>query len=186
MTEAEWVRLIAARLSSDGLGELSGLEVRVGEKLPYGYEIRKYGGDGGSATISYETDLLIVETSQDGTWKPRVVIEAKIRTINTHDAITYSQKAASHRSIHPYLRYGVMLGARGHHPLPGRLYRHGQNFDFMVSFVDFELTSVEWTGFVQLVQSEVTASRDMERLLYDTRGKDRAHFTRLHRRLDLS
>ncbi len=43
-------------------------------------------------------------------WKPRVVVEAKLGKVTTNDAITYSQKASTHRAVHPYLRYGIMLG----------------------------------------------------------------------------
>ena len=32
-------------------------------------------------------------------WKPRVVVEAKLGSITTHDAITYNQKAATHRDF---------------------------------------------------------------------------------------
>lgn len=81
-----------------------------------------------------QTDLSIVEHIDAERWTPRVVVEAKLGSVTTHDAITYSEKAATHRSVHPYLRYGIMLGEREHHPLPGRLYRHGAQFDFMVSF----------------------------------------------------
>ena len=31
-------------------------------------------------------------------------------------------------------RYGIMIGGHGHYPLPGRLFRYGTNFDFMISF----------------------------------------------------
>jgi len=57
---------------------------------------------------THETDLLVVENLDEVKWTPRVVIEAKGNgAINTHDAITYSHKAATHRQVHPYLRYGL-------------------------------------------------------------------------------
>ena len=126
-----------------------------------------------------------MEREDDGRWTPRVVVEAKVGSINTHDAITYSQKAVAHRSVHPYLRYGVMLGNRRHYPLPGRLCRHGSTFDFLISFEGFEPSEQEMRGFNQLLQEEVEASRSLEKVLYGIRKKDRDHYTVLHRQLVL-
>ena len=88
--------------------------------------------------ISYETDILVGEHITDQIWKPRIIIEAKIGRITTHDAITYSRKALTHKNVHPYLRYGILIGNRSHHPLPGRLFRHGENFDFMQSWISYK------------------------------------------------
>ena len=114
-----------------------------------------------------------------------VIIEAKVRSVTTHDAITYSQKAAAHRSVHPYLRYGIALGIMGATPLPGRLYRHGQHLDFMYAFRGAQPTPKEWTRFLKLIRDEVAASRHMEALLYQVRGKDRQRHVLLHRKLVL-
>ncbi|GAB4286004.1 MAG: hypothetical protein Kow0081_4020 [Candidatus Dojkabacteria bacterium] len=65
-------------------------------------------------------------------------IEAKINSVTTHDAITYSQKAQTHKNVHSYLRYGILIGNRKDYALPGRLFRHGQHFDFMLSWKSFE------------------------------------------------
>ena len=48
-----------------------------------------------------------------------------------------------------------MLGHRRHFPLPGRLYRHGAHFDFMMSFVGYEPTTEEMESFVKLLKSEI-------------------------------
>lgn len=103
--------------------------------------------------------------------------------INTHDAITYSQKAANHKSVFPYLRYGIMLGNRQHHPLPGRLYRHGTQFDFMISFREYEPMAKEITTFEKVLLEEVQASRTLENMIYQSRKRDREHHTVLHRKL---
>jgi hypothetical protein len=135
--ESEWVDMIAEKVRQSAISHASRLRAETGLKLPYGHEIREYGDSRKTTSSRFQTDLAIVEDTEDGGWKPRLVIEAKIRRITTHDAITYSHKAGAHRAVHPYLRYGVMLGARGTWPLPGRLYRHGTQFDFVISFVDF-------------------------------------------------
>lgn len=112
------------------------LTVHTGAKLPYANEVRSYVDTAAAAseTMDYETDLLVFECQDARTWTPRVVAEAKCRgSITTHDAITYSHNVLAHRQVHPYLRYGILIGKREHYPLPGRLFRHGTQFDFMLS-----------------------------------------------------
>jgi len=72
--------------------------------------------------IKYETDLIICQNLSENEWKPRIIIEGKLNSVTTHDAITYSQKAATHKNVHPFLRYGILIGNRKHFPLPGRLF----------------------------------------------------------------
>jgi hypothetical protein len=133
----------------------------------------------------FQTDLALIESLGGDQWKPRVVVEAKIGTVDTHDAITYSQKAAAHRRVHSFLRYGIMLGNREHYPLPGRLYRHGAEFDFMASFASFEPTESEIDAFVDVLRLEVAASKTLERILYESRSPGREKYTILHRQLVL-
>ena len=114
MTETEWVELMAARLRSRLADE--SVRVQTGLKLAYEHEITSYGAQNESRISEFQTDLALVEFFGDGRWKPRVVVEAKIGSVTTHDAITYSQKAAAHRGVHSYLRYGIMLGNREHYP----------------------------------------------------------------------
>lgn len=181
--ETEWVKVVADAVG-EGLGNSDeSLAIRIQAKLPYGYEIRAYGEKPETEEISFATDFIVVESSSNGTWKPRVVVEAKVTNINTHDAITYSHKAANHKAIFPYLRYGMMLGNRQHYPLPGRLYRHGTQFDFMISFREYSLSTSELEAFRKLLLEEVQASRTLENMIYQSRKKDRDHHTLLHRKL---
>jgi hypothetical protein len=182
VSEAQWVELVASRLAAGRpLGD--SVQVRTGLKLSYGHEIVSYGQRHDTKTISFQTDLAIVEDLADGLWRPRVVVEAKVGKVTTHDAITYSQKASAHRAVHPYLRYGIMLGDRQHYPLPGRLYRHGAQFDFMISFRAHEPAAEELGALIDILRSEIEASRTLERLLYDSRRHDRDRYTVLHRKL---
>jgi hypothetical protein len=187
MTEAEWVNLMARRVRATSMFRRDGLELKTGFRLAYGFEISAHDHDGKPNTVrtSFETDFAIVEREKDGTWRPRVIVEAKITGVSTHDAITYSNKAAAHRSVYPYLRYGVMLGNRGNSPLPGRLYRHGSQFDFMISFRRFRPSNVEMEYFLRLLRREVQASRTMEKLLFESRKQSRDRFTILHRKLEV-
>ena len=186
MTEAQWVESIASALQPVLPGARKTLTVVTGKRIAYGHEILGYTGpDPNVSTNSFQTDLAILELGTGDEWRPRVIVEAKIGSITTHDAITYSHKAQLHRTVHPYLRYGVMLGQRGRFPLPGRLFRHGQHFDFMFSFEKSKPLQAELAAFARLIKYEVEASRRFEKVLYDSRKRNREHFTLLHRRLAL-
>ena len=151
MKETEWAKLVAEKIDS----ELSSFKVEAGKKLAYANEIVEYGEDDTLYNkMAYETDILIYEINKNNTWKPRVVIETKIDRVTTHDSITYSQKAATHKYVHPYLRYGIFLGHRGNHPLPGRLFRHGAHFDFMISWQDFEPKDYEWKALKGIIKKK--------------------------------
>jgi hypothetical protein len=79
-----------------------------------------------------------------------------------------------------------MLGARQNYPLPGRLYRHGTQFDFMISFKEYTLSSKELEAFRDVLLEEVRASQALENMIYQSRRRDRDHHTLFHRRLMLS
>ncbi len=185
MRETEWVEIVAEAVRADvkNSNQDQSLRVRTQLKIPYGYEIIAYGKERVSEINPFTTDFAVVEEQEDGSWKPRVVVEAKLNNISTHDVITYSQKAAHHRSVFPYLRYGIMLGNRQHYPLPGRLYRHGTQFDFMISFKEHEPTQREIRAFLNLLLEEVRASKALENMIYQSRRKDRDYYTLFHRRL---
>ena len=187
MNEQEWVKSVVEALE-DPLRDHDGkLEMSWGTKLPYAHEIRTYSEpDPDIRPFSYETDILVKEHVSSSQWTPRLIIEAKLDRVTTHDAITYSQKAFTHKTVHPYLRYGILIGNRGHFPLPGRLVRHGAHFDFMLSMETFEPSSVELRTLLQLIGAEVTASRHLEEILYESRKTDRKRYWCLHRRLELT
>ena len=108
MTENEWTRIIADKLSSS----IAPLTLSTQQKIPYLQEIESYSIDwipNYRAPDSFETDMAIYE-QKDSVIIPTVIIEAKIKTVTTHDAITYSRKAELHKNVMPFLRYGIMLG----------------------------------------------------------------------------
>jgi len=180
--ERAWVRDLVPRLQAALAAVEPALEVRDGYRLAYSREILSYHGTEPEreAGMRYETDLLVVEHIPRG-WTPRVVVEAKLRSVTTHDAITYSQKAATHKHVHPYLRYGIFLGARAHSPLPGRLFRHGAHFDFMVSWQALEPSAEEFEAFTALLVDEVRASRLLQEIMFNTRARRRVGYTLLQK-----
>jgi hypothetical protein len=190
-SEREWVHTIILKLQESLQNILpKKIVVRVtdGSKLPYAYEVMKYqGNDPDISMLSrYETDIMISEILSEAEWIPRVIIECKLNSVTTHDAITYSKKASTHKNVHPYLRYGILMGHRKHYPLPGRLIRHGANFDFMASWKGYEPENLEWDNLLKVLNREVVASGQLEEILSSSRSKKRKHYSIFHRRLELS
>lgn len=184
MSENEWTNSIKEMLQAASLGDNIYFETL--NKLPYAQEILSFDLEFNKETehtMAFETDLLIYEVEESV--KPRVIIESKINTVTTHDAITYSYKAQTHKNVTPYVRYGIMLGNRKHYPLPGRLFRHGSNFDFMISFKDFFLNYDEKTAFIDLIKSEISYSQKIEEMIYESRFKSRKHYYILQKELRL-
>ncbi len=133
--------------------------------------------------MEYETDILIIEELSETEWVPRVVIETKIDSVTTHDAITYSNKSKTHKSVHPYLRYGIFIGNHSNKHIPGRLIRHSDDFDFMMSCADYELSQLELNTLKEIVNSEIIASQTLTSLVFNTRAKDKQRIFALHRPL---
>ncbi len=184
MKETDWAKHMATLLQQRISNKNGNLFVEAGKKLSYANEIICYeeGGEK-SKTMVYETDILVYEKCEDKCWKPRVVLETKINSVTTHDAITYSQKSAAHKFVHPYLRYGIFLGKYNKTYLPSRLVRHGLNFDFMISWADFDPNpnTAEMKTLIDIVDKEIEASRVMELLIFHNPKK---HFA-LHKPLVL-
>ena len=185
-TERQWVSSFIKKLDKE-LKKMPHkgfvMTAADGTKLAYACEIQSYGSDGEPivTTNKYETDILVSDVFNDGSWVPRVIIECKLAKITTHDALTYSAKAASHRSVHPYLRYGFCAGARADYAIPARLVRHGQQFDFMISWKSMKASAAEWKSFCSLIVQEVEASRKLQALLTDNRSAARVKHSNIHK-----
>ena len=153
-------------------------------RLPYAYEVTSYKDDQpeGRRAARYQTDLLVYDEVGGGEhWVPRVVVECKVKGVTTHDALTYSGKAATHKQVHPYLRYGMLVGRYGA-AVPARLVRHGAFFDFMAVWEDADAGKAEWEDLLDVLTQEVRASRQLQELLAGARRKP---FRLLHRPLVL-
>ncbi len=184
MKENEWTNSIKELLQKSNLGD--NIYFDTLNKVPYAQEILSYDLDfekNEEYTMPFETDLLIFEKEES--IRPRIIIESKINSITTHDVITYSYKAQAHKNVTPYIRYGIMLGNRKHYPLPGRLFRHGTNFDFMISFRDFVLSENEKLAFIDLVKKEISYSQKIEEMIYESRSKNRKQYFLLQKALRL-
>jgi len=185
MTEKQWAETIKEFLTSLKLSK--NIKIDTLTKLPYAYEILEYNLEfrpSKDNSMPFETDLLIYEQAGD-VIKPRIIIEAKLSGITTHDAITYSYKAQNHKSITPFIRYGIIIGDRKHYPLPGRLFRHGTNFDFMISFQKEELSTVEKTAFQDIIEKELQYSCQLEEIFLNSRSSNRKRYFAMQKELKL-
>jgi len=187
MTEKEWMEDVKKRLEQEESFLKKNIFFSTGKRVPYSFEILNYKDNepGDRKYIKYETDLLVFQKIDNEKWKPCIIIEGKINSVTTHDAITYSQKASTHKNVHPYLRYGILLGNRKHYPLPGRLFRHGAYFDFMLSWKAYKPAEDEWKNFIDIINSEIEYSKKLEEMLFNSRSKNRKRYTILHRPLYL-
>jgi hypothetical protein len=187
LNEKEWMKEVKHRLEIENLFKELNLSFYDGRKIPYSFEIISYKDNEPEETniIKYETDLIICQNLSENEWKPRIIIEGKLNSVTTHDAITYSQKAATHKNVHPFLRYGILLGNRKHYPLPGRLYRHGSHFDFMLSWAGYEPTDKEWEDFVKIIKDEIEYSQQLEEMIFHSRSRKRKHYKVLQKRMYL-
>lgn len=185
MSENEWTKQISEKLNLD-LNDKN-LYAKVLQKIPYSQEILSYTKDWlpnyGKPDL-FETDLLIYEIRNNKNF-PLVIIESKVGSASTHAAITYSHKAEMHKKLMPCLRYGIMLGNWGNRPIPGRLFNHGTNFDFMFRFENEEPSEFEWENFSAMILREIEYSKKLDEILHDTRSKYRKHYFMLEKQLIL-
>lgn len=187
MRENEWTKSICEMLQEQKFG--SKIFIDVLRKIPYAFEISSFSEEwkiqnDSFNDKSFETDMVIYE-KKDNKIIPRVIIESKIGTVTTHDAITYSHKAMYHKNVIPFVRYGIILGERDTYPLPGRLFRHGTNFDFLFSFINYVPTENEKQKFVEMLKKEILYSRQIEEILSNSRSKGRQRYYMLQKEFHL-
>ena len=185
MRENDWTTSICEMLQATDLGK--NIYVETFRKIPYAFEISSFTESWNISEYDqtlFETDLLIYEKTNEKII-PRVIVESKIGTVTTHDAITYSHKASYHKNVIPFVRYGIMCGNRETYPLPGRLFRHGTNFDFLFSFVGYEPTNQEKEVFVEMLKKEILYSQQFEEILSTSRNRDRKRYFMLQKEFHL-
>jgi len=176
MKEIDWAKKIAKRLDEELKKISECFHAEPSKKLIYANEVFWYTSHNDIASKKrkhdyrardFETDILIYESNGDS-WKPRIVIETKMKRITTHDVITYSKKSENHKHVHPYLRYGIFIGNRV--GIPGRLVRHGNEFDFMISYIKELPSANEWGKTMEVIHSEIEASKNIEEKLYGNKN----------------
>lgn len=111
---------------------------------------------------AFQTDLCIFEKKGEGICIPRVVMEFKTH-ITTHDILTYSAKAAKHKQIYPYLRYGII--AEKDTEVPKRLFTHNDSLDFCAAVSGLEENNLS-DFFSKLLSDEVKSSILLEDIAF--------------------
>ncbi len=107
---------------------------------------------------AFETDVTIF-AKKLGVEVPFIILEVK-DNISSHDIITYSNKAKRHKTVYPFLRYGLV--AYGINFIPMRFFKHNKEIDFFLtlskylrdreklSSILFELVNKEFENFERL------------------------------------
>lgn len=113
---------------------------------------------------AYQTDLAVFEEKSPEVSIPRVVMEFKTR-ITTHDVLTYSAKAAKHKQVYPYLRYGLIASDLA--TIPGRVFTHNESLDFCACVSGLTGKTL-FRFFSSLLAAEIAASRRLEDIAFDT------------------
>ena len=185
--EKEWIKAVADRIRTEGqLEELDGIPVRVdtGARLHYTYEGLNIEAKepSKSGSIDYQTDLLLYDQLDNGWWAPRVVIECILGEVTSHNALAFSARAARHKHVHYYLRYGVLIGSKNLFSVAGeRMFRHGDSFDFVARWSDGKANETEWALFAEILREEVQRSRAIQELF--STNQDSAKYSIVHRQL---
>jgi len=187
MKENEWTKSLCDIIKTREIGE--NIYIDVLKKIPYAFEVSAFDenwkiDEESLRETSFETDFVVYEKRNEKII-PRVIIESKVGTVTTHDAITYSHKAMYHKNVIPFVRYGIMLGDRKKYPLPGRLFRHGTNFDFLFSFVDYKPTDKELDIFIEMIKKEILYSYKIEEILFNSRSRNRKCYYMLQKEFHL-
>lgn len=141
---------------------LPNCSIELGQNLLYKIEVapsgevsHRHGDSPTRGQYAFQTDVLI--SKRCGSLKqtvPLVVIELKATSFSSHDVVLYSAKAAKHKSIYPYLRYGfVVVGLEA---LGRRFLIHNEGFDFAMAVPD--AAAIE-TGLVPLVRRQLKSAQ---------------------------
>ena len=145
---------------------LYSLQIDAGGQVRPAGEEQRNPKRGPGRFYAFQTDILVRKVKPG---IPLVVVELKFGNFNTHDIITYSAKAARHKQIYPYLRYGFVLGGRK--SLTNKFFVHNQSFDFAMWVSS---SAADSTKLTQMIKRQI---RNAEKLLGVMRN-DRPAFRR--------
>ncbi len=183
--DKEWIESLVAGVEEvlkPARSDESVLKVCAGYRLPYAVHVLRYTAQDVRTldATRYETDLLVFDEYPNEDWVPRTVIACHRGAVRSREALAYRARAAAHKQVHPYLRYGILIGGGG--TLPMRLIRHGEPFDFLAVLEDLQPSLGEWVDLGQVLCQEVRTSRQLQTLLVDA-DEDRTAYRLLHRPL---
>jgi hypothetical protein len=144
--------------------------VHTGKSLLYKIEVNALGKivpdsvDGPMrGQYAFQTDILVEKKTPS---IPLVVIELKYGSFSSHDVITYSSKAARHKEIYPYLRYGFIVV--GVEMLSRRFITHNQGFDFAMALADLQSSE---NDLVACIERQIASAECLSSLMRTSRIK---------------
>jgi hypothetical protein len=106
---------------------------------------------------AFQTDIAVGEEKSGG-FLPLVVIEVKYKGFTTHDVLAYSEKALKHKTIYPYVRYGLVNGGEDYIPL--KFFVHNVGLDFAVAVKDID-NKKERQSLVNIVKEQIEVARNL-------------------------
>jgi hypothetical protein len=85
LNEKEWIKEVKQKSENKELFKEMNLSFYDGTKFPYSFEIISYKENELEETnlIKYETDLFICQNLSENLWKPRIIIEEKLKSLTT-------------------------------------------------------------------------------------------------------
>lgn len=185
-----WARALCQRIQTDlASAAPSGFTLRVSDSrmLPYAQPVLECEECDGETRwlatkpLSFATDIILELHGSSGKWIPAVVIECKLGSFDTHNVLAYAAKARSHRSVFPALRYGVLLG-KWPGGITGKLARHGESFDFMITWPAETPTEREWSQLLSILRQELEGAAVLRGLAAQGK-KEKSKVRWIHRRL---
>jgi hypothetical protein len=167
MNEHDFAQKVEHRLQQD----LQGYEAKSGVNLQHSIIFGKNGevwpsgvrALGSKKLYAYQADIVVREKNGK---VPLVAVELKCGAgagYTTHDVLTYSAKAARHKELYPYLRYGMAIaGAR---PIGRKFFFTNTALDFVVAFPIADDDEGGFRRLVEVVKHQVKLAEDALRML---------------------
>ncbi len=119
---------------------------------------------------AFETDVTIF-AKKDGVEVPFIIIEVK-ESITSHDIITYSNKASRHKTVYPFLRYGLV--SYNLDTIPKRFFKHNKDIDFFLAVRDYIIDENKLRKILyELVKNELKIFENLQKILHN---KDKSDF----------
>lgn len=172
-SETQWVQSIAG-LIREHLGKVypagEPVSVEADVNLASGYQILDYTDKSARHSVLFhKADLVVLEETPGSKgskkWTPRVAMECKFGELTSKEALAYNARAEQFKSVHPYLRYGLLIGGFDGLSLPVRTIKHGVQFDFIVAWEGHEPKGMTRERLGAIIVAEVDASRVLTSLL---------------------
>ena len=174
MEESQFVAIF--KQASDNILWDSPIIVERGRNLLYQLPLNRQLKPSVADTISpkrgdsaFETDICISEkvAGPEELLFPRVVIEFKPK-ITSHDILTYSAKAGKHRSMYPWLRYGLL--ASDIDAIPNRFFIHNEHLDFFIAAHSHRSNLEKFIK--KLIEKELRVSKALETIRFGNNNFD--------------